>query len=160
MLERYAGDVAAVPVVWYIGYVPADDSPTWDTVPYPGAGNRLTPREYQDRWLDKYAATRRRSRGIDDRRRVPRRRVARRASPSSRSRTAGRIPAPADLFAVAPVDSPHHDYPAWDWVLPVGTPIYAVRGGTVTTVQYWPYNWWDAGCGTGGQGCVVRAASA
>ena len=152
VLERYAGDIAAVPVVWYIGYVPADDSPTWDTVPYPGAGNRLTPREYQDRWLDKYAqlAGEAEASATDP--------------PEATSCAPGvaiepitdgwSYPAPADLFAVAPIDSPHHDYPAWDWMLPVGTPIYAVRGGTVTTVQYWPYNWWDAGCGTGGQGCV------
>ncbi|HRE03482.1 MAG TPA: M23 family metallopeptidase, partial [Ilumatobacteraceae bacterium] len=64
-------------------------------------------------------------------------------------------PAPAELFANAPVDSPHHDYPAWDWGLPVGTPLYAVRGGNVTTVQYWPHNWWDRGCTTTTQGCAT-----
>ena len=63
------------------------------------------------------------------------------------------IPGPADLFAVADVYAPHADYPAWDWLIPIGTPIYAIRGGTVTTVQYWPHNWWDQGCGTNPTGC-------
>ena len=46
--------ISAVPVVWYIGHVPPDGSAEWDTVPIPQAGNTLTPREYQSRWLDKY----------------------------------------------------------------------------------------------------------
>ena len=40
---------------WYLGHVPADGSSEWDTVPYPQNGNRLTPRQYQDKWLDEYA---------------------------------------------------------------------------------------------------------
>jgi murein DD-endopeptidase MepM/ murein hydrolase activator NlpD len=63
------------------------------------------------------------------------------------------IPGPADLFAPADVYAPHAGYPAWDWLIPVGTPIYAIRGGTVTTVQYWNHNWWDEGCGTNATGC-------
>ncbi len=155
VLERYGGDIGAVPIVWYIGYVPPDGSSTWDTVPAPHAGNTLTPREYQTRWLDQYheLAT---------------------AIPAATSEAEGTVPvaasclaglgitplgdgwaypAPADLFAGAPIDNPHHDYPAWDWGLPVGTPVYAVRGGTVTAVQYWPYNWWDFGCTATTQGC-------
>jgi murein DD-endopeptidase MepM/ murein hydrolase activator NlpD len=57
------------------------------------------------------------------------------------------------MFASAPVNAPHHDYSAWDWGVPTGTPIYAVRGGTITTVQYWPYNWWDRGCTTRSADC-------
>ncbi len=45
------GDVTAVPVVWYIGHLPPPGSPEWDSVPYPSAGNVLTPREYQTRWM-------------------------------------------------------------------------------------------------------------
>lgn len=56
ILDRHAGDVSAVPVVWYIGRVPAAGSALWDTVPAPEAGNRLTPREYQSRWLRRYEA--------------------------------------------------------------------------------------------------------
>jgi hypothetical protein len=152
ILERYAGDVAAIPVVWYIGHVPADDSPSWDTVPAPHAGNRLTPRQYQSRWLDKYAELTANTATSN---------TAPTETSSCRPGVAidpvadgWSIPGPVEVFAVAPVGSPHHDYPAWDWMLPVGTPIYAVRGGTVTTVQYWPHNWWDAGCGTIGEGCV------
>ena len=48
ILERNSNDVAAVPVVWYIGHVPDPDSPAWDTIPVPDAGNVLTPREYPD----------------------------------------------------------------------------------------------------------------
>ena len=54
ILDDHGGDVSAVPVVWYIGHLPAVDSPTWDRVPRPDAGNTLTPREYQARWLDTY----------------------------------------------------------------------------------------------------------
>ena len=53
ILDRH-NDVAAVPVVWYIGHLPASSSAEWDTVPAPEAGNRLTPRQYQQRWMDKY----------------------------------------------------------------------------------------------------------
>lgn len=153
ILERYAGDVAAVPVVWYIGYVPADDSAAWDSVPAPSAGNRLAPREYQSRWLDKYSEL---AAGADSSAdAAPTERSSCRPGVAIQPITEGwAYPAPADVFATAPVDSPHHDYPAWDWMLPVGTPVYAVRGGTVTTVQYWPHNWWDAGCGAGWNGCV------
>ena len=52
ILGRNGGDVSTIPVSWYIGHVPVGAE--WDTVPaYPG--NRLTPREYQDRWMKRYA---------------------------------------------------------------------------------------------------------
>ena len=60
-------------------------------------------------------------------------------------------------LAIAPtrgLPRSHHDYPAWHWIIPVNTPIYAVRGGTVVNVQAWPHNWWTSGCGTiGGGAC-------
>jgi hypothetical protein len=155
VLDRYSGDIGAVPVVWYIGYVPPDGAPAWDTVPAPQAGNTLTPREYQTRWLGKYDELAATNGGVPT------------STPTSTVPAClpglaiaplddgWAYPAPADLFASAPVDSPHHDYPAWDWGVPVGTPVYAVRGGTVTTVQYWPHNWWDSGCGTGAPGCAT-----
>jgi hypothetical protein len=52
ILAAHGNDPAAVPVVWYLGYLPAPDDPAWDTVP---AGNRLTPRQYQQAWLATYA---------------------------------------------------------------------------------------------------------
>jgi murein DD-endopeptidase MepM/ murein hydrolase activator NlpD len=147
VLVDYDGDVSAVPVVWYIGHLPGPTSPTWDQVPVPSAGNILTPRQYQQRWLAEYD---RQLTGGD-------------GSTSGGSCAPGEaiipfadgyaIPGPADLFATAPVDEPHHTYPAWDWMLPTGTPIYAIRGGQVVTVQYWPYNWWDHGCGQNSAGC-------
>ena len=53
ILARNGGDVSTIPVSWYIGHVPVGAE--WDTVPRPDAGNRLTPREYQERWMARYA---------------------------------------------------------------------------------------------------------
>jgi hypothetical protein len=47
-------DVSRVPPAWYIGHVPADNSPEWDQVPAPYAGNTITVRQYQQRWIDLY----------------------------------------------------------------------------------------------------------
>jgi peptidase M23-like protein len=146
ILDTHQGDVSAVPVIWYLGHLPADGSAEWDTVP--GTANRLTPRQYQTEWLAEY-----------DRQRT---------GPGDAPEGGGgcvpgiaigaladgyAYPAPTELFATAPVDKPHHDYPAWDWPIPVGTPIYAVRGGTVTAAPYWPHNWWDRGCDTNSTAC-------
>jgi hypothetical protein len=54
VLAANDNDVTAVPVQWYIGHVPPPGSTEWDTVPAPGAGNRLTPREYQNKWMEVY----------------------------------------------------------------------------------------------------------
>ena len=53
VLARNGGDVSTIPVSWYIGHVPVGAE--WDTVPVPTAGNKLTPRQYQDRWMKRYA---------------------------------------------------------------------------------------------------------
>ena len=147
ILDEHGRDVTAIPIVWYIGHVPADGATEWDTIPYPDAGNVLTPRQYQTRWLTEYAhqtATPDRAGGGCS---IP-------GGGSIAANSDGyAIPGPADLFAVADVYAPHAEYPAWDWLIPLGTPIYAIRGGTVTTVQYWPYNWWDQGCSTNPTGC-------
>jgi len=151
ILDRYDGDVTAVPVIWYIGHLPAPTSAEWDKVPAPDAGNALTPREYQQRWLGEY--DRQRTSTPDP--------AISAASVSACAPGVGIValadgfayPGPVELFAAAPVDAPHHDYPAWDWMVPIGTPVYAVRGGRVVAVQYWPENWWDAGCGTNPAGC-------
>lgn len=50
------GGVEAVPVGHYIGHVPEPGSPEWDEVPYPSAGNRLTVRQYQEKWLAVWSA--------------------------------------------------------------------------------------------------------
>ena len=147
ILDDARGDVAAVGVVWYLGHLPPDGSPEWNTVPAPGAGNQLTAREYQQRWMTQYEQL-----------------LASSSTPASGGGCLPGLPiaeladgyaypASPELFASAPVDAAHHDYPAWDWGLPTGTPVYAVRGGHVTVVTYWPYNWWDHGCGTSTAGC-------
>lgn len=145
VLDANDGDIAAIPVTWYLGYVPAPTSSTWDIVPAPGAGNRLTPRQYQEHWLAEYQ-----------------RQVGGDSTEAGGCPIGGSIaplsdgfafPGPADLFAVAPVGSPHHDYPAWDWPIPSGTPIYAIRGGQVLSTMYWPHNWWDYGCSADAAGC-------
>lgn len=55
VLDDNDGDVGAVPVVWYIGHFPEPGSSEWDIVPVPSAGNVLTPREYQAKWMTIYA---------------------------------------------------------------------------------------------------------
>ena len=152
ILDAHDGDVAAVPVVWYLGHLPAAGSPEWDRVPAPSAGNALTPREYQRRWLDEYARQVGGSAG-DDPAAVGVGACARGAGMMVPLPDGFAYPAPVEVFAAAPVDEPHHDYPAWDWGLRIGTPIYAVRGGRVVAVQHWPHNWWDAGCANNAAGC-------
>lgn len=52
-LELYGGDVSMVPVMWY--YPRAASDPRWmDRVPNPAGGNRLTIREYQTRWMQRF----------------------------------------------------------------------------------------------------------
>src|SRR4051812_18093005 len=53
-LDANDGDVSTIPIVWYIGHVPPAGSGEWDTIPAPEAGNRLTPREYQTKWMAEY----------------------------------------------------------------------------------------------------------
>jgi hypothetical protein len=131
ILANNNGDVAAVPIAWYLGHVPAPGSPEWDTVPAPGAGNRLTPRQYQTQWMTTYQTTARNA-GADP------------AAGSACGGSTGEIlpggwalPGPRNLLEATPdqINNPHHDYPAWDWAIPTGTPIYAVRAGTVTALS-------------------------
>jgi hypothetical protein len=49
-----AEDVTRIPVIWYIGHVPAPSSREWDVVPAPYAGNTISPRAYQAKWLAVY----------------------------------------------------------------------------------------------------------
>jgi hypothetical protein len=51
ILATWRGDVSMVPVIWYYPAA-ARNAALLDQVPMPGAGNRLTVREYQRRWLD------------------------------------------------------------------------------------------------------------
>lgn len=53
VLATYQGDVSKVPIRWYLPSA-LDDPSLLDDVPMPDAGNRLTIREYQRRWMDTY----------------------------------------------------------------------------------------------------------
>jgi murein DD-endopeptidase MepM/ murein hydrolase activator NlpD len=161
ILDRHGGDVSAVPVSWYIGHVPEAGSPEWNTIPAAGAGNRLTPRQYQAKWMATY------QRLLDQ---VARASTATTSATDHTTASAGSciggavaaiadgwsLPGPRALIDADPgaLDNPHAGYPAWDWLIPEGTPIYAVRGGSVAVIRTWPYNWWTYGCGSGGRtGC-------
>ena len=141
ILGAHNNDITVVPVIWYIGHLPDPDSAEWDTVPAADAGNRLTPREYQQHWLGIYA-TKQPGTNPDP---------SLNSDPTSASGTgeaasscpAGgtgtvfdggwALPGPKDLLdrTADQLGAPHHDYPAWDWSIPAGTPVYAIRGGTV-----------------------------
>lgn len=45
-----------------------------------------------------------------------------------------RLPVARHLIHRSELDSPHHDYPAWDLPLPVGTRVVAVRAGSVKEI--------------------------
>ena len=141
ILAEY-GDVAFVPVVWYWPRAATDPSQL-DIVPMPSAGNTLTVREYQTKWLAEYAV---------------------KSAAGASASCVGAEPT-VDGYAL-PIDralidadpgmlsQPHHDYPAIDLLVPVGSPIYAARGGVVARVVNWPYNCWRLGrceetCGVG-----------
>ena len=51
ILWNWKGDVSMIPVIWYYPRA-ARDPALMDLVPMPQAGNRLTVRQYQQRWLD------------------------------------------------------------------------------------------------------------
>src|SRR5262245_17981031 len=95
----------------------------------PGNGNRLTVREYQQRWLNVYET---------------------KSTEAPSSACTGAVPGeagyalPIDRALIDPdpsiLEQPHHDYPAIDLLVPVGSPIYAARGGAVTRVVNWPHN--------------------
>ena len=143
ILATNLGDVNAIPPTWYIGHVPAIGSPEWDRVPYPAA-NVLTPRQYQTRWMTTYqqlAAALPQSPPPTTATTV----VGGGATTSKTANGTGKACAGAVLDGYAlPLDSvvldrnpagilaAHHDYPAWDYPIPAGTPVYAMHAGIVT----------------------------
>lgn len=162
ILDRHRNDVAAVPVVWYLGHFPSVGSPLWDLVPHPNAGNVLTPRQYQTKWLATHQQL------LDAQVSPDEHADPDSIAPSLVAEPGGcdgvdieplpggwSLPGPRHLIDANPrvLDAPHHTYPAWDWMLPTNTPIYAVRGGTVTAVRTWGHNWYEAGCTTNSHGC-------
>lgn len=145
ILATVDGDLVLVGVVWYLGHVPEDED-EWDTVP--GNANTLTPREYQTRWLDTYTdiVT------SDDDGGEP---IEPGVCPAGQLIPIGgewSLPGERNQLTLDVIRRPHHDYPAWDWGHPTDTPIYNIRGGTVTSIHNDRRNWLQAGC-TQGSGC-------
>lgn len=86
-------------------------------------------RQYQQRWLTTYEAKAAAARAMDCAGATP---------------TEDGYPRPIDraLIAADPgvLDEPHHDHPAGDLMIAVGSPICAVRSGTVARVVDRPHN--------------------
>jgi murein DD-endopeptidase MepM/ murein hydrolase activator NlpD len=140
-LAKY-GDVAYVPIIWYWPTAATDPSQL-DLVPMPEAGNRVTVREYQRRWLETYETKAAQDASADC---------------ASSTPTQDGYALPVDRVLVDPdpamLDAAHHDYPAIDLMIDEGSPVYAVRGGTVARTVGWPHNCWQVGycaetCGVG-----------
>ena len=108
-------DVGTIPVVWYLGHVPAVDSPEWDQVPNLGA-NTITPRAYQERWMTVLAEQGGAGCGTLD-------------------PNATRLPVDRSVLARWMLTKPHHDYPAADLPIPAGTRVYAMIAGTARIVD-------------------------
>ena len=174
ILADHDGRVEIIPLAWYLPSAIGDDS-KMDVVPTIGA-NTLTPRQYQTKWMAQYERERQRA-GLTDTNATTTTTLggAAPSSPSIPSTAAPAVtpgscigggvtplagdwslPGPRNLLTDDPdaMRSPHHDYPAWDWIIDANTPIYAVRSGHVDSVRTWPHNWWARGCGNnGGPGC-------
>ncbi len=147
LLERNGGRVSSIPINWYLGHEPPAGSPEWGSYP---AGNGITPRDYVDKWMGVYAEIVLAGDVPDDFCNGITGAGATAGDPLNPlvddSGRAWSIPVPATAFNPSQLDDPHHDYPAWDLMIPVGTPVYALTAGTVARVTRFPHNWWDAGC--------------
>jgi hypothetical protein len=134
ILDQYH-DVTYVPLAWYYPAAISNQA-LMDVVPAPGAGNTLTPRQYQNRWMGVYNA-----------------------KTTTGTVVCGPVVAggewslPVDRTFIdanpAALSAPHHDYPAWDFGIPVGTAIYAIHAGIVDHVSTWSGN-----CANEANACV------
>jgi len=128
IFERYDNEVATVPVVWYLPAGYGNDE-LMDTVP---AGNTLTPRQYQARWLDRY-------------------RIEADAAGVELTPCGGvtnpdgefALPLPREVLTPDMLIRPHHDYPAIDIGVPVGTQLFAPVTGTVVAVSNTTTTWYE-----------------
>ncbi|MDJ0771684.1 MAG: M23 family metallopeptidase [Ilumatobacter sp.] len=126
--------VEVVPIIWYFPAALGDPE-TMDRIPRPDAGNTLTVRAYQTRWLDTYNE---KVAGVDET--VP-------TCVATDVTGEWALPLPREILTPEMLSAPHHTYPAWDAMVPEGTPVYALTGGRVARITSWTGNWWHAGCG-------------
>jgi murein DD-endopeptidase MepM/ murein hydrolase activator NlpD len=139
ILAANNNDPAAVGVSWYIGHVPLPGSAEWDVVPSPGAGNRLTPRQYQTKWMDIYRTKLNPSAVTTVAGSSGTTATATVASPCSTGplATSGdyALPVERSWYDQHPewFTKPHHDYPAADIPVPIGTPVFAAAAGMVVS---------------------------
>ena len=131
--------------------MPAADSAEWDTVPYPDASNTITPRQYVAHWMAIYSRVTSTASASPETSVVAASCVGSSVPPIDGEWS---LPGPVELIDANPdaLTRPHHDYSAWDWAIPLNTPIYAVHGGTVTAAYNWAFNWWHRNCGENGGG--------
>ena len=134
ILNQYH-DVSYVPLAWYYPAAIAN-SALMDVVPAPEAGNTLTPRQYQTKWMGVYDS-----------------KAAAGTVVCGPVLAGGEWSLPVDRSFIdanpAALTRPHHDYPAWDFGVPIGTTIYAIHAGTVDRVSNWSGN-----CGTDQNACL------
>lgn len=144
ILAAHDNDVTTVPVIWYIGHLPAAGTPEWDTVPYPDAGNVATPRQYQQRWLNTYntitaTITTPPTTATTNGDTTTATTITGAATTCTAAATSAGYALPVARALLdsdpAALTRPHHDYPAWDFGVPEHTPVYAVHAGTVTRIS-------------------------
>lgn len=128
IFDHYDHQVATIPVIWYLPAAYGNER-LMDTVP---AGNRLTPRQYQARWLDRY--------------RIEAAAAGVELNPCGAVSTPDgefALPLPRSVLTADKLIRPHHDYPAIDIAVPVGTQIYAPVTGTVVAVFHTTTTWYE-----------------
>ena len=133
IFDTYDTQIATVPVIWYLPAAYGNDE-LMDTVP---DGNRLTPRQYQARWLDRYRIEADTA-GVE---------LTACGAATSNDGTFA-FPLPHDAVPAAKLLASHHDYPAIDLGVPVGTPLYAPVTGTVIAVTSTTTTWYEPRGGT------------
>lgn len=135
-LAAAGGDYTLVPAYWYVGHIPRSDS-EWNSTP---AGNRITIRAYQQHWLQRMEQI---SNGD----------VPDVNTDGCSALGGGAVVNGAPIAAIGGVALPlgtgvgrtmynsgHGGYAASDMILDPGAPVYAMRGGTVTSLPTWGGN--------------------
>lgn len=120
-----------VPVVWYLPAAVRNPA-LMDVVP---TGNVLTPRQYQQRWLDQYS-----------RQALVAGTMASVCASDAAVIGDYALPLPRSVLTAKMLGQPHHYYPAIDLIVPEGITVFAPVSGTVTATHDWGHNWFGQGC--------------